>query len=286
MGNQGAFNVTRRTGLYLTVVILSVIFILGFCAYMVLVLNVKPIHTVLLPPGMPGMLTSEINMSARFWLAMWLLPFKGLFIIYLLLVVAWGDKNQGCSWFWFVMMVLVTLVDVTSFGSLAVMGTNANGPGQKGNLANDQLYCCVHGSEGIEATGCPSDVTCTAPIDMRPEITGDVEQSDLKWNNDFKWLFYTGVAFIAYYIIFYTVVFTAMCWEPTILPGDRDILDPTQQHAITQTAPLKAPPVETVGAPVTQMPPQQQHGATQWSTHMRKPNNIPSGSYIKRYTDD
>ena len=279
MARRSSFNLVNNTGLYLTTVILSIVFIMGFCAYMVLVLNVKPINTVLLPPGMPGMVTSEVNMSARFWLSMWLLPFKGLFIVYLLMVVAWGDKSTGCSWFWFIMMVLVTLADTTSFVSLAVQGTRANGPSQKGNLANDHLYCCVHGDEGIEATGCPSGVKCFAPVEMRPEITGMVEQSDLKWNNDFKWLFWAGLAFVVYYVIFYTVVFTALCWEPSVLPGDNELMDPTNQYAM-DPAPLKAPPMEAPPSAVaTKM------SSAPSTVKRRSPGPPAGGSYVNRYVE-
>jgi hypothetical protein len=253
MARRNTFDLTSNSGLYVTTVIMAVVVIFGFMAYLVLVLNLQPINTIKLPPGMPGMLTTEVYKSARFWLSMWMLPWKGLFVIWLLLAVAWGNKSTGCSWFWFSLLVVVTLADALSFTALSVDASRANRADQKGNFFNDPLWCCVHGDKGIDATGCPSDVKCFAPIDMRPDITGMVEQSDLMWNNDAKWLFHAGWMFLLYFVVFYAIIFTSLCWEPSVMPSDRDPFNPAFQPRVDEFAPLKRPP-EAVDQPMRPAP--------------------------------
>lgn len=253
MARQTAFDLVRNRGLYTTVVIMAIVLIFGFMAYLVLVLNLQPVNTVLLPPGMPGMLTSDLYRTTRYWFQMFLLPFKGLFVICLLMTLAWGGRSTGCSLFWFGFLIIVTLADALSFTALGIDASRANRADQKGNPFNDPLWCCVHGDKGVDATGCPSGVKCFAPVAMRPDITGMVQQSDLRWNNDAKWLFHTGWMFLLYFIVFYLMLFTSLLWEPTVLPADgrrKRRFDINQTpSASTPANELRRPP-EAVATPI------------------------------------
>lgn len=249
--------------MYAVIVVMSVIYAIGFMAYARAILNLRPFDTIRLPPGAPGTLQTEVYSSARFWLAMFLLPFKGLFIVFFFLAIAWAQKIACCSWTWMVLMVLVTLADGVSFSALAVEAARANQAGQRGNMFNGFLYCCVHGTNDWRVSGCASDTKCHSPIDRRPDIVGQVTQEHLRWDPNSKWLFHAGWAFLAFQVIFYAMLFGSICWEPTLLPRARDPFDPMQTPSAASAAPFKQPPSTSVGAALEAG----QHGVVKRAIH-------------------
>lgn len=220
MKRARSLDISQNAGRYLGLILLSVLYIALFVAYIQLVLNLEPQNTVLLPPGSPGMRTSELYSSARYWFGMWMLSWKGLLVVLFLLFMTWAGRNNGCAILFVVLLSLVFLVDTLSVMSLTIDAVNCNAHNAKNNMCNDELWCCVHGSQGVIVTGCPSGVTCNAPIDMRPEIVGVVEQSDLRWRNDFKWLFAAGWLFLLFNSIFVFMILRRWCREPRNIPND------------------------------------------------------------------
>lgn len=214
MKRSRSLDISQNSGQYLGLVLLSVFYILLYVAYLVLVLNLEPQNTVLLPPGSPGMRTSEVYSSARYWFGMWMLAWKGLLVVLFLLFLTWAGRNNRCAIFFVVFLALVFLVDALSVLSLTVDAVNCNGRNAKNNMCNDDLWCCAYGHLGVIVTGCPSGVKCNAPVDMRPEIVGEVDAGDLRWNNDFKWLFAAGWLFLLFNAIFIFTIVRRWCWEP------------------------------------------------------------------------
>ena len=234
---------------------LSMVFLVGYIAWLVLALNSQPQHTVLLPPGAPGELTSEIYKSAQYWVVYWMPVWKGMFLIFLLLMIAWGSRSNGCAIMFFVLLIAVALVDGIGFVGIALNASRCNGPDQKNNPCNDHLWCCVNGGGGPEVSGCAADPTtfpgggCVEPIDMRPDIVGAVTQEQLKWNNDFKWLFHSGWMFLLLMIIFFMMAVTTLCWEPSTFPPDpmRDTFTVTGGYSVPDGG-ISAYPYATAAA--------------------------------------
>lgn len=254
---RSTLDMVTNNGLYVTVVITSVVLIFGYVAYLVLILNSQPQFTVLLPSGEPGALTSEVYMSTQYWVVYFLPVFKGLFVHFLLLSIAWATRSRGCSILFFVLMMAVIVLDGVSFLGIGINAANCNGPDQKNNPCNDHLWCCLNGGGGPEATGCPADPTtfpdggCQEPIDMRPDIKGNITQDQLKWNNDFKWLFHSGWFFLVVMIAFVMVALTTLCWEPNDpmqLDPMRDTYTTTGGYAVPQGGyPVVASPLDLGG---------------------------------------
>lgn len=198
--------------------VLAGIMIFGFVAYLIQYLNLNITHTVLIPPGTPGILRS-LRYTFRYWL-IFLDVTQGLLLFAALATSMFSGKNRFCSGFWFVFFIIMVIAFIIFFVVLAREATNCNGPDEAGNICNHPLRCCDPAFNGNPASGCPGPTTCNDVVPKFPGIVPPITIEKLGWSPDFVWLFWTTLTFVVLDVVLLVVVFCVTSWEPSMLPDD------------------------------------------------------------------
>lgn len=177
------------------------LYILGFIAYLVLIINVQVTYTYNKTPGSPGTLFSLRFDSLLWWGLM--LGVARMFVPFAVMNMILYRRTYGCSVFWIIFLSVIVLLDIFSFVVLAAQYGSCNHDNQPNNLCNSLLYCCVPQIFMNSNNMCPNAAPCPATVDLpNPPST----LADLSPNSDFLWLFWTQFIFILFDLVWIMLI--------------------------------------------------------------------------------
>lgn len=202
----------------IVLIVLCGAMIFGFLAYLIQPLNLNITHTVMIPAGAPGTLTSE-RYTFRYWL-IFLFATQGLLIFTALAASMFSGKNKCLSGFWFVFFVITLTLYVIYFVVLSRDAANCNGSDEANNICNHPLRCCDPAFNGNLVSGCYGSTTCLDVVPMFPDIVPPITIDKLGWSSDFVWLFWTTFVFVILDIALFIVLYCIISWEPSTMPDD------------------------------------------------------------------
>ena len=188
----------KRQPVYYVFQVMQVLYLLGFLAHLVLILNATVVHSHTYQNN-NGPLYSERAVS-MYWFAlvfsvcrMFLFITASSLLLYRKTQCCCGKPgNKGCSVFWTGLLIVCVCIDVFVLAVLGSYFHQCNVPGNANNPCNDLRYCHVPDVYNVFASGC----TYTTP--WNPPVTLD----QLRSNVDFRWLFATSVVFVAFDLVF------------------------------------------------------------------------------------
>jgi len=159
----------------------------------------------------PGTLSSD--RYDIYWFAYVFSIVAAIGIPFSLLVMIIYRKTYGCNVGWTVTMIVLALLQLIALFIMFGAIIQCNHDGNPENPCNSHLACCVPEYLSIAANGCTNFAPCPA---------GPYTRSELGWNNDFLWVFWTNMWFVAVNGILLVTI--ALYWVQT----------PTKQDAVVQ----------------------------------------------------
>lgn len=207
----------------------------AFIACTVLIINADfPVdYTRSVPPGQ--------YFSLRYhdlqWVACMMYSFKFLFafVVYALITFR---RSRGCFHVWFVLLILLTLIEAFVFFALIPYYANANKSGARDNKFNDPHWCCRPEIFTNPVNGCPNAGPCSFPV------------PGLGANADYVWIFWTSLVFLLLDIVMVAFFSGALGIHP--YRYSRYSSDEDAEYNTYVTEPPSAPPMyqEDNGLPI------------------------------------
>lgn len=158
---------------YWIIQVISPIYYLSTIAYMILLLNVVIIDTYceVYPCGA----YFTLRFHSLQWIAVSLTGMRFLAFPLFAFAVVWR-KDLGCTIFWFILFLIVVMLDVFAFLSLSRFYASCNGLNQPYNLCNDVNYCCAAEIWSVSSNRCKNTGPC--PVGF-PTILSQLAPNDI-----------------------------------------------------------------------------------------------------------
>jgi len=190
----------KSTGVYWSFWGITLVYTILLFALWTTTMNVQVPHTYFLNAGSPGLLFS-LRYTSLQWTAFMLMGTRIFLIAALLTMVAFRDDYR-CNTFWYVIAIVIFLIQLFSFSALSHFYVTCNRDGDRWNPCNDEFYCCEPTRNANPDNFCNNPVPCSAPVppgfsaqDLRPRKWF----IDIYWVNfalfllDIAWLVWLGI---------------------------------------------------------------------------------------------
>lgn len=166
---------------------------IGFFGFLVLIQNANVPNTVT-APGLPWGTYYTQMFNSLYWLVLFLSVLRTFMFVIVYMAILWR-ASFGCSIFWLVLIIIITMADLLVVVGTGNLNGNCNGNGQKFNPCNDPEWCCASEIYTSSINGCANTIPC--PVGYPRSI------SELSSNIDFDWFFALNVLFFVWDVLYF-----------------------------------------------------------------------------------